>query len=227
MHDLGINCCCAHTIGSIQTWTFALDLVGVNAQEARRAMAAAQAAQGQPGGFYGLRGGGIYGGGAWAAAAQDAAINEANRARELLVTSLNLPYEPPNPFLRACCGPCFTCQEVDSVIDFYQQNGYNVQYGNCFTLKCSNLYHNGRNLVPPRRLLPGQKWGIAQPVTVPDDAKGIYFYNGWAVPYDADGSPLLRNQDLRSREQADVITVSRGSADPSVSNLPLLVMDRA
>jgi hypothetical protein len=227
MHDIGINCCCAHTFGmQKETWTFALQLASVNAQGARRALGRAQAAQ-NAGGYYGRGPGGFYGGGyyggGFAAFAQDEAVNEANRTRELLVTALNLPYSPPNPFLRTCCGPCFLCQEVDAVVDFYRANGYNAVYGDCLRCECNHIQHNGRNITIPRRLQAGDTWGIANPITIPKGAGGAYFYNGWLVPRDAQGSAPLRNKDLRSREQANVVTVSNKSVAPL---LPLLTMDR-
>lgn len=227
MTDIGPQCCCAVTLGAIPTWTLALDLVGVNAQEARAFMSDAQAAQRQRGVYGGRAGAGFYGGGRWVGSFQDRAINAGNRARELLVTALNLPYAPPNPAQRACCSPCFLCQEIQAVIDFYEENGYNVQYGNILTCECSNLEHNGAALVPPRLLNPGQRWGVTNPVIVPNDAGGLYMYKGYLIPRDADGSAPLRDKDLRARERSDVVTISRGSADPSLGTLPLLAMERA
>jgi hypothetical protein len=178
------------------------------------------------GGAYG------YGGAGYNPAAQDAAIFESNQTRRFLEIGLNLPYTQPNAFLRGLCGPCYNCQEVDAVLDFYRVNGWQIQYGSCLNCACSTLVDGyGNVIVPPsdwaQSMPANASWGS---VGVPPEG-GFYFHRGYLVPYD-NGAPQLRNKSIKQRNEATPTTsmhppVCRGSANPTVAVLPLLAMERA
>lgn len=225
MHNIGLNCCCAHTLGRTQTWTNALELASVNAQVARDALADAEAAR-----KYSRS---RYYGGAFAARAQSKSINETNRARKLLVIALNIDERsPPSPYLRNFCESCILCQEVDAVVDFYRRFGYTASYGSvidCTNLsnprlcECSKLYHDGRPIEAPWEIDANDQWGITNPITIPEGASGVYFYNGYLVPRTAKGAAPLQTRDERSRQTPKIVAVSDKSVAPF---LPLLTMDR-